>query len=74
MSAAALAGSPCTKVCVVDPASGLCIGCGRTLGEIAGWAGMTPDEQRAVNATLPGRMALLTPQNGRACAVRRRRD
>ncbi|MBL8544059.1 MAG: DUF1289 domain-containing protein, partial [Hyphomonadaceae bacterium] len=27
--------SPCIKVCAVDGSSGLCIGCGRTLKEIA---------------------------------------
>ena len=27
--------SPCIKVCIVDPRSGLCRGCGRTLAEIA---------------------------------------
>lgn len=74
MSATPPADSPCTKVCVVDPASGLCIGCGRTLGEITGWSGMSTEERRAVNTALPGRMALLSPRNGRACAVRRRRD
>ena len=27
--------SPCIKVCAVDPRSGLCLGCGRSLAEIA---------------------------------------
>ena len=30
--------TPCIKVCVVDGASGLCLGCYRTLGEIGGWS------------------------------------
>ena len=38
--------SPCTKVCTMDPASGLCIGCLRTLEEIACWGAMA-DEERA---------------------------
>ena len=29
--------SPCISVCVMDPASGLCAGCYRTLAEIADW-------------------------------------
>ncbi len=33
--------TPCVKICVVDPETGFCIGCGRTRGEIAGWIGMT---------------------------------
>ena len=40
--------SPCTKVCTMDPASGLCIGCLRTLDEIACWGAMTDDERRRV--------------------------
>ena len=33
--------TPCIKVCVLDPESGYCIGCGRTRNEIAGWLDMT---------------------------------
>ncbi len=47
--------SPCTKVCVMDGASGLCLGCLRTLEEIAGW-GRLGDQRRAeVMAQLPAR-------------------
>jgi hypothetical protein len=51
--------SPCNKVCVVDAASGLCIGCGRTLTEIGGWIAMTPEERRRIMAELPARLATL---------------
>ena len=51
--------TPCTKVCTVDPASGLCIGCGRTLAEIGGWTLLTAQERRDIMATLPARLALL---------------
>lgn len=51
--------SPCSKICVVDPASALCIGCGRTIAEIGGWIGFTPDERRRIMAELPGRLAAL---------------
>ncbi|WP_028994012.1 DUF1289 domain-containing protein [Azonexus hydrophilus] len=30
--------SPCINICRMDPLSGLCIGCQRTLEEIAGWS------------------------------------
>ena len=40
--------SPCNKVCVVDPERRQCIGCWRTLEEIAGWPSMTDEEQLAV--------------------------
>lgn len=29
--------SPCTQVCRIDSATGLCLGCKRTLDEIADW-------------------------------------
>ena len=45
--------TPCVKVCVLDPDSGYCIGCGRTRSEIAGWLDMTDDGKRAVLAALP---------------------
>lgn len=36
--------SPCMSVCRMDAASGLCEGCLRTIGEIAGWADLSaPD-------------------------------
>jgi predicted Fe-S protein YdhL (DUF1289 family) len=32
--------SPCTSVCRIDPHTGWCAGCRRTLDEIAGWGGL----------------------------------
>lgn len=49
--------SPCTKVCAMDPATGFCLGCGRTLAEIAGWGAMSEPERLRVMAALPGRRA-----------------
>lgn len=51
--------SPCVKVCAIDATTGWCRGCGRTLGEIAGWGDAGADQRRAVLAALPGRMAVL---------------
>jgi uncharacterized protein len=53
--------SPCNKVCAVDPAAALCVGCGRTLAEIAGWIGFSADERAHIMAQLPGRLAALAP-------------
>lgn len=47
--------TPCVKNCTIDEASGLCCGCFRTLDEIAMWGGYSPDERRAIMATLPMR-------------------
>lgn len=62
--------SPCIKVCVVDPASGFCLGCFRTIDEIAGWSAMTPEARRAVLVELPGRRA--TPRARRGGRASRR--
>lgn len=47
--------SPCIKVCVLDARS-LCVGCGRTLDEIAAWSRLSADEQRAVRAKAAERL------------------
>jgi predicted Fe-S protein YdhL (DUF1289 family) len=49
--------TPCIAVCMIDPRTGLCFGCGRTLPEIARWGGMEGAERRALMADLPARMA-----------------
>jgi uncharacterized protein len=45
--------TPCIKICTVDPDSGFCVGCNRTLDEIAMWASYTHAERRAIMAALP---------------------
>ena len=47
--------SPCTKVCVMDGEQRYCVGCLRTLGEIARWGEMGDEERAAVVAQLPAR-------------------
>ena len=51
--------SPCIKVCQMDPARGVCIGCCRTLDEIARWSAMNEKEQTAIMAQLPARRKTL---------------
>jgi predicted Fe-S protein YdhL (DUF1289 family) len=41
-SAGSAVPSPCTSVCRIDPRTGWCEGCARTLDEIAAW-GTLPD-------------------------------
>jgi predicted Fe-S protein YdhL (DUF1289 family) len=48
--------SPCEKICVVDPASGLCRGCGRSLAEIGSWMSYSDVERSRVMAELPQRL------------------
>jgi len=48
--------TPCIKICVIDPASKLCEGCGRTLAEIAQWSQLSEAERRAIMAELLERL------------------
>lgn len=47
--------SPCVKICVVHPEARLCIGCHRTLDEIAQWSKMSAEDRARVKAELPAR-------------------
>jgi uncharacterized protein len=47
--------SPCVNVCVMDPKRGVCLGCCRSLDEIAAWGGMTDEEREKIMAALPER-------------------
>ncbi|GAC1527777.1 MAG: hypothetical protein NVS2B4_05320 [Ramlibacter sp.] len=53
--------SPCSKVCRIDAASGLCAGCLRSIDEIAAWGGMDEGDRRAVWQRLGLRAAATTP-------------
>jgi predicted Fe-S protein YdhL (DUF1289 family) len=54
--------TPCVKVCVVDGESGLCLGCYRTLSEVAGWARLSDEERDAILAELADRRSLIRPE------------
>jgi aspartyl protease family protein len=58
--------TPCINVCVLDPLSALCVGCGRTGEEITAWATMSEPERIAVMARLEERLA-----EARSCGERR---
>lgn len=49
--------SPCTKICQIDRSSGLCLGCFRTLDEIAAWGGMSAADRERVMADLARRQS-----------------
>ena len=48
--------TPCIAVCMMDPRTKLCFGCGRTLPEIARWHQMDSAERLAVMEGLAARM------------------
>lgn len=49
--------TPCVKTCTMDARTRLCLGCGRTIDEIAAWGTMTAAERRRVMDELPARLA-----------------
>jgi len=49
--------TPCIAICMMDPKTKLCFGCGRTLPEIARWHRMDSAERLAVMEGLAARMA-----------------
>ncbi|MEQ1611424.1 MAG: DUF1289 domain-containing protein [Hyphomicrobiaceae bacterium] len=53
--------SPCIKICSIDAATGLCVGCARTIAEIAGWARLNSDERRRIMLSLDERRARSQP-------------
>jgi len=57
--------TPCIRICVVDPDSGFCIGCGRTRLEIGTWLGMSAEERRHIMDGLPDRVNNLTLRKSR---------
>jgi uncharacterized protein len=50
--------SPCINLCKMDPDSGLCAGCFRTLDEIAAWSGMSDHQRRTVLVAIATRRNL----------------
>jgi hypothetical protein len=48
--------TPCEKICIVDPASGLCRGCGRSVAEIEHWTAYSDKERERIMSELPLRL------------------
>ena len=56
--------SPCTDVCRMDPRTGWCEGCSRTIEEIAQWASLDDAAKRAVWACLAQRREQIAASAG----------
>lgn len=56
--------SPCVKLCTIHPSERICIGCMRTIEEIAAWSRMEPETRRAIMAELPARAPRLHQRRG----------
>jgi predicted Fe-S protein YdhL (DUF1289 family) len=58
--------SPCEKICVVDPVSGLCRGCGRSLSEIERWTAYSDDERARLMSEFRSRLeSMAAPRAGK---------
>lgn len=55
--------SPCINICQIDRKSGLCLGCYRTLDEIAMWSSLKDKDRRAIMDELDARRSTL-PETG----------
>ena len=66
--------SPCVKICMIHPETGLCIGCRRSIDEIGRWSAMTPEERSEIIAVLPERNPGPTRRSGGASARKRARQ
>ncbi|VVE07899.1 hypothetical protein PTE30175_02410 [Pandoraea terrae] len=53
--------SPCQNLCRMNPATGWCDGCWRTLDEIAAWSTMSDEDKQRVLDALPARRAEHVP-------------
>ena len=57
--------TPCVQICVIDPRSALCIGCGRTLDEIAAWGGLDEPARLTIMAGLGARLVAARSRKAR---------
>lgn len=57
--------SPCIKICEIDPHTQKCIGCGRTLDEIALWPYASDAQKRSIRAQAQARLQQKENQHGR---------
>ncbi|MGE3066538.1 MAG: DUF1289 domain-containing protein [Hyphomicrobiaceae bacterium] len=58
--------SPCINICTLDAKSGLCVGCGRSMDEIAGWLTLTPQDRQRIMRELPLRLERMRADHGEA--------
>jgi predicted Fe-S protein YdhL (DUF1289 family) len=54
--------TPCVKVCLIDGESGLCLGCRRTLPEVASWGRFSDAERAEIMASLDARRGRIRPE------------
>lgn len=66
--------SPCVNICVIDPVSKFCIGCGRTGDEITGWINYSDKQRDEIMDGLSQRMTMITANRPRGSSRKRQRQ
>lgn len=63
--------TPCIKVCRIDPESGVCVGCLRTVGEISSWRYKSMEDRLKIMQELSSRRVETCPECGtpRSCSM-----
>jgi predicted Fe-S protein YdhL (DUF1289 family) len=56
--------TPCVNICLLDANGAFCMGCARSLDEIARWASMSESERHVVMRELPARKPRLSAAKG----------
>ena len=56
--------SPCIKICVIHPEERLCVGCYRSIEEIAHWSQLSVAARQEVLDDLPNRKPRLAKRRG----------
>lgn len=62
--------SPCVKVCSIDATTGWCLGCGRSMEEIARWSSLGAPLRLTIMSRLEERKARIQDRERRAAAFR----
>lgn len=56
--------SPCVNICVIHPKERLCVGCLRSIDEIAMWSSMDDKQRSQILSELSARTPRLTKRRG----------
>lgn len=54
--------SPCVNICDLDNSGEYCLGCGRSLDEIAAWSTANDEERGVILRKLPERLSRFNPK------------
>lgn len=59
-------GSPCVRICKLDPVHKLCVGCFRTVEEIENWINYSNSERKQIMVAIDLRKELICDEIGQS--------